>query len=179
MPSRPSTSACATKALSDTTVRCLFPRMRPMVGYAATSKSAAPRRPPRAAAYLDRTDWWDYILSLPAPRVVVVQDISTKPGLGSLLGAVHMNILRALDCVGRSRTAPCATSRPPRALDFTISRAAFRFRTRTCISSKSGEPVEMGGLRINPAICSTGTARRSVHPAGHCRPDSPGCRRES
>ncbi len=37
---------------------------------------------------------------LPSPRVVVVQDTATRPGLCSLVGEVHMNILRALHCVG-------------------------------------------------------------------------------
>ena len=29
-------------------------------------------------AYHDRTDWWNYILSVPAPRFVVVQDIDDE-----------------------------------------------------------------------------------------------------
>ena len=72
-----------------------------MVGYAATIKIRGSAPPTADGPYPDRTDWWDYIVSLPAPRVVVVQDVATRPGLGSLVGAVHMNILRALHCVGR------------------------------------------------------------------------------
>ena len=71
-----------------------------MLGYAATVKVRGSAPPTAERDYPDRTDWWDYILSLPAPRVVVVQDEATKAGLGSLLGAVHVNILRALGCVG-------------------------------------------------------------------------------
>src|SRR6266478_5276714 len=84
----------------DHTVQCLFPRLQPMVGYAATIKIRGSAPPTAEGPYPDRTDWWDYILSLPAPRVVVVQDTSTRPGLGSLVGAVHMNILRAIHCTG-------------------------------------------------------------------------------
>ena len=84
----------------DNSVRCLFPRLQPMIGYAATIKIRGSAPPTADGPYPDRTDWWDYILSLPAPRVVVVQDVATRPGLGSLVGAVHMNILRALHCVG-------------------------------------------------------------------------------
>ena len=66
----------------DHTVRCLFPRLQPMVGYAATIKIRGSAPPTADGLYPDRTDWWDYIHSLPAPRVVVVQDVATRPGLG-------------------------------------------------------------------------------------------------
>jgi len=81
-------------------VRCLFPQLQPMIGYAATVKIRGSSPPTTGNLYHDRTDWWDYIVSLPAPRIVVVEDVSTRPGLGSLVGAVHMNILRALHCAG-------------------------------------------------------------------------------
>lgn len=81
-------------------VRCLFPKLQPMIGYAATIKIRGSAPPTAGNLYADRTEWWDYIVSLPAPRIVVVQDLSTRPGLGSLVGAVHMNILRALHCTG-------------------------------------------------------------------------------
>ena len=88
------------EGFADDSVRCLFPQLKPMVGYAATIKIRGSAPPTADGRYPDRTDWWDYILSLPAPRVVVVQDVATQVGLGSLLGAVHVNILRALGCVG-------------------------------------------------------------------------------
>ena len=81
-------------------VRCLFPQLQPMVGYATTVKIRGSSPPTTGNLYTDRTDWWDYIVSLPAPRIVVVEDAAARPGLGSLVGAVHMNILRALHCVG-------------------------------------------------------------------------------
>lgn len=81
-------------------VRCLFPQLQPMLGYAATVKIRGSAPPTTGNLYGDRTDWWDYIESLPAPRIVVVQDVSSRVGLGSLVGAVHMNILRTLHCTG-------------------------------------------------------------------------------
>jgi 4-hydroxy-4-methyl-2-oxoglutarate aldolase len=84
----------------DHTVRCLFPELPPMLGYAATLRIRGSAPPTADGVYQDRMDWWDYVLTLPAPRVVVIQDMATRPGLGSLVGAVHMNILRALNCIG-------------------------------------------------------------------------------
>jgi 4-hydroxy-4-methyl-2-oxoglutarate aldolase len=132
----------------DHTVRCLFPRLPPMLGYAATIKIRGSLPPTTDGTYIDRTDWWDYVLSIPAPRVVVVQDVSSRMGLGSLVGAVHMNILRALDCVGvvtngSVRDIPAAES------------DGFHFFAGSISVSHAyvhiveiGKPVEVGGLEI-------------------------------
>ena len=64
----------------DHTIRCLFPHLQPMVGYAATLSIRGSAPPTDNNAYVDRTDWWDYVQSLPTPRVVVVQDKATRTG---------------------------------------------------------------------------------------------------
>ena len=132
----------------DHTVRCLFPHLQPMLGYAATIKIRGSAPPTADRPFADRTDWWDYILSLPEPRVVVVQDVAARCGLGSLVGAVHMNILRALHCVGvvtngSVRDIPAA------------ERAAFHFFAGSVAVSHAyvhivefGTPVQIGGLAI-------------------------------
>jgi 4-hydroxy-4-methyl-2-oxoglutarate aldolase len=84
----------------DGSVRCLFPHLPPMVGRAVTIKIRGSSPPMAGRQYLHRTDWWDYILSVPSPRVVVVQDAGRRLGAGSLVGVVHMNILRRLQCAG-------------------------------------------------------------------------------
>jgi len=75
-------------------IHCLFPRLASMVGYAVTLKIRCSTLPTTGHAYVDRTDWWTHILALPEPRVVVIQDLDTPPGIGALLGEVHSNILR-------------------------------------------------------------------------------------
>ncbi len=132
----------------DHTVHCLFPRVQPMLGYAATVTIRGAAPPTADGGYPDRTDWWDYILSLPTPRVVVVQDVSSRPGLGSLIGAVHMNILRTLHCTGvvtngSVRDIPAAES------------AGFHYFAGSVSVSHAyvhiveiGKPVEIGGLKI-------------------------------
>lgn len=129
-------------------VRCLFPKLQPMIGYAATVKIRGSAPPTTGNPYSERTDWWDYVESLPAPRIVAVQDVSTRPGLGSLVGAVHMNILRALHCTGvvtngSVRDIPAAES------------AGFHYFAGSVSVSHAyvhiveiGKPVDIDGLKI-------------------------------
>lgn len=132
----------------DNSIHCLFPRLQPMLGYAATIKIRGSAPPTADGSYPERTDWWDYVVSLPTPRVIVVEDLSTRPGLGSFVGAVHMNILRALHCVGAVtngsvRDIPSAES------------AGFHFFAGSVTVSHAythiveiGKPVQVGGLKI-------------------------------
>ena len=39
-------------------------------------------------------------MQVPQPRVVVLEDMDRKPGLGAFIGDVHAAILQALGCVG-------------------------------------------------------------------------------
>jgi regulator of RNase E activity RraA len=132
----------------DHTVRSLFPEFAPMVGYAATVRIRGSSPPVAGGPYSDRTDWWDYVDSLPKPRVIVLQDIAAKPGLASLVGEVHMTILRALSCVG------VVTNGAVR--DIPAARKAGFHYFAGCVSVSHGyvhvvdfgDPVEIGGLRI-------------------------------
>src|SRR5438046_2305933 len=59
------------EGFADSSVRCLFPQLTPMLGYAVTARIRCSGPPIEGHAYLERTDWWNIILSIPAPRVVV------------------------------------------------------------------------------------------------------------
>ena len=71
---------------------------RPMVGYAATARLRGGDPPMSGCVYHDRTDWWNSILKVPVPRVVVLEDIDKPPGVGAFLGDMHAAILCALGC---------------------------------------------------------------------------------
>lgn len=137
------------EGFTDTSVECLFPKLPPIAGYAATIKIRG-SAPPFAdgSPYPNRTDWWDYVITLPAPRILVVEDDATKPGVGSLLGAVHVNILRVLGCIG------AVTNGSVRDIP-TIEKLGFQiFAGGICVSHayvhiiEFGTPVHVGGLKI-------------------------------
>lgn len=129
-------------------VRCLFPQLPPMLGYAATIKVRGSAPPMVNGIYADRTDWWDYILSLPEPRVVVVQDAATTTGLGSLLGAVHVNILRALGCVGAVTNGSVRDLPVAERLGFPLFAGHISVSHAYVHVVDFGMPVEVGGLKI-------------------------------
>jgi 4-hydroxy-4-methyl-2-oxoglutarate aldolase len=130
--------------------RCLFKNFPPMVGYAATCKIRSADPPMVGSRYVERTDWWKHITSVQSPRVVMMQDIDEHPGTGAFLGSVHVNILKALGCVG-AVTNGAARELPG------IEASGFQvFAGRLAISRayvhivEFGGPVEVGGLKIQP-----------------------------
>ncbi len=136
------------EGFADGGVRCLFPEFPPMVGYAVTLKIRGSAPPMTGGAYSDRTDWWDYILSVPAPRVVVVQDVATRIGLGSLLGAVHVNILKALGCVGAITNGSVRDLPAARNLGFPLFSGGSSVSHAYVHIVEFGAPVEIAGLKI-------------------------------
>jgi regulator of RNase E activity RraA len=136
------------EGFADNSVHCLFPHLRPMLGYAATIKIRGSAPPTTDGRYPDRTDWWDYILSLPEPRVVVVQDVATKVGLGSLLGAVHVNILRALGCVGAVTNGAVRDIPVAESLGFHLFGGSVSVSHAYVHIVEVGGAVEIAGLKI-------------------------------
>lgn len=138
-------------------VHSIFSRQPPMLGYAvpgrirsATPPISSSLPPPRTLSFSHRTDWWDYILTIPTPRVVVLQDVDSSPGVGAFMGEVHATICRALGCVGY------VTNGAVRDLNAIEPTGFHLFAGHIAISHsyvhivEFGEPVEIAGLRVRP-----------------------------
>ena len=103
-------------------IRCLFPELGPMVGYAVTAvirAEPAPLQGHRASTY----GWWDYVLTIPAPRVIVVHDLDEPRGQGAQWGEVQANIHKALGCVGTVTDGSVRDLDEVRALGFQFAAA--------------------------------------------------------
>jgi len=129
--------------------RCRFPRFPPMVGYAATARIRTAAPPMSHRCYYDRMDWWNYVASLPEPRVLVLQDADHNPGLGAFVGEIHAAIGRALNCVG------CVTNGAVRDLPAVEAMGFQMYASRTSVShayahiAEFGQPVEIDSLKIS------------------------------
>ena len=137
------------EGFTDGALRCLFPSLPPVVGYAATIKFRGSAPPTAAGLYAQRTDWWEYVQSLPKPHIIVAQDISSHPGLGALLGEVHFNIQRVLGAVGMLTNGAVRSLPAAEALGFQV------FADRVSVSHaythivEFGTPVEVDGLEVS------------------------------
>ncbi len=129
-------------------IRCMFPSLGPMVGHAVTVTSIAGQPDARGRAP-SRQEYFDYVLSIPEPRVVVVQDLDPSP-IGAMWGEVQANIHRALGCLGT------VTDGGVRDLD-EVAALGFHFFAATVLPSHAfvhvvdfGGPITVAGLEVRP-----------------------------
>ena len=132
----------------DSTVRCRFPELGPLVGYACTAvilsgQPAAPKR------HVRRRDYWAYVQTSPQPRVSVMQDLS-EPVRGSFWGEVNANIHRALGCVGVVTNGAVRDLDEMRALGFHAFASAVTVSHAFAHLEDFNRPVRIGGLLVHP-----------------------------
>ena len=130
-------------------VRCMFPELGGMIGYAVTAVIAADM-PPTPHMNVPRADWFDEVLRVPEPRVVVMHDLDHLSPVGSFWGEVQSNVHRALGCVGT------VTDGGIRDLDEMRRTGFFAFASDVLVSHAYihlvdvSVPVTVGGLTVSP-----------------------------
>jgi 4-hydroxy-4-methyl-2-oxoglutarate aldolase len=129
---------------------CRYPGMPPTLGYAMTLKVRSGAPPTKGKVFLENTDWWNHLLAVPSPRILVIQDMDRTPGVGALVGEVHATILKSLGCVG------VVTNGAVRDL-CRIEPLGFQMFSRSLSVSHAyshmvgiGGAVQIGGLEILP-----------------------------
>ena len=127
-------------------IKCVFPEMKPMIGYAATGVIAADAAEGRR---VPAPEWWEHIRKVPEPRVAVLKELD-RPVVGSFWGEVNANIHKALGCVGT------VTDGSVRDLD-EVNELGFHFFSSCVTVSHAyvhlvdvGVPVKIGGLVVKP-----------------------------
>ncbi len=129
-------------------VRSILPHLPPMVGYAVTAKIAAAGRP-EAPGGPNRHAFWQHVLSVPAPRIVVIQDLDPTP-VGSYWGEVQANIHRALDCCGAVTNGGVRDVQEVAALGFHLFASCLLVSHAYVRLVEIGGPVRIGGLDVRP-----------------------------
>lgn len=130
-------------------IRCMFPDLPPIVGYASTATIAAeqPGAPGRAPKV---GDYWDAIQALPAPRIAVIQDLDQPRAIGSFWGEVNGNVHRALGCVGAITDGGVRDLEEVRAMGFQFLASAAIVSHAYVHLVDFGIPVKVGGLWVQP-----------------------------
>lgn len=129
--------------------RCLFPLLQPVAGYAITGRVRTSSPPIANLCYYNRMDFWDYLASLPAPKILVMQDADRIPGTGALFGEIHARIAKALGCVAYITNGTVRDLGALNELGFQCFAAGTGVSHAYAHIIDFGEPVEIGGLRIS------------------------------
>jgi len=106
----------------------------------------------------DRADFWNGILEIPAPRILVLQDMDNPPGRGAFLGDMHAAILKALGCVAYVTNGAVRELPSVRRWACNCSPAAWPFPTLTPTSSRLGDRSTWAVWKCGTEIYCTETS---------------------
>ena len=131
-------------------IKCIFPEMAPMAGYAVTARIRAAKPRSENENYVANANWWKYIQSIPAPRVVVIEDMDEPKAVGSYWGEVNGSIHKALGCVGCVTDGGVRDLPPVRSMGFHFFAGAVIVSHAYVHIVEMGTPVFVGGLTVQP-----------------------------
>jgi len=127
-------------------IECRFPDLGVMVGYAATATFRAWEPD---STHVDTEAYYEHILSQPAPRVLVAQDLDERP-IGALLGEVNSSLHRALGCGGHVTNGGVRDLDECHEIGFHLFSGCVQVAHAYVHLESFGEPVEVGGVTVRP-----------------------------
>ena len=137
-------------SVSGSAVRCWFPALPPMLGYAATGQIRSSALPVHGRCYHENISWWRYLASIPEPRVIVLKDVDERPGSGALVGALHAAIAMGLNCHAYVTNGSVRDLPVVEALGFQLFAGSVSVTHQYAHVAEFGKPVEIGGCAISP-----------------------------
>ena len=131
----------------DSSIRCIFPELGTLAGYAVTAKISA-REPSDSA--LAPVDLWKLIEQSPKPAILAIEDLDSPAPIGSFWGEVNGSIYKGLGAAGT------ITNGGVRDLD-EVRATGFHFFASCVLVSHAyihivqvGTSVNIGGLTVHP-----------------------------
>jgi len=129
---------------------CRYPYMLPVLGYAMTLRVRSSAPPSKGRTFFENTEWWNELLAIPAPRILVIQDMDRYPGAGALIGDMHVCILKTLDCVAVATNGAVRDVSRIEGFDFQMFSGSLTVSHAYSHIVHVGGPVQIGGLEISP-----------------------------
>jgi len=130
-------------------IRCLQALDRPMVGYAVTGRYRC-ADPPGTGEAASRYAFWDWLMTIPEPRVVVLQDLDDPPGVGSFWGEIMATVHLQLGCVGTVTNGGVRDLKEVRTLGFRYFAAHLLVSHAYVHMVDFGAAVHVGGVQVQP-----------------------------
>jgi regulator of RNase E activity RraA len=138
-----------TAGYMDARIKACFPKMPPMVGYAATAtfRSAAP--PPSGNVYSGLTEQVASFAELPGPVVVVFQDLDHPPA-SATFGEVMCTTYKSFGAVGLVSSGAGRDLDQVEALGFPCFTGGTICAHGYCHILQINVPLQVGGVMVNP-----------------------------
>lgn len=135
---------------ADASVRCMFKDAPPMVGYAVTGRLRSGEPPIGGSTFHDRAGFWNSILEVPAPRIVVLEDMDDPPGRGAFVGDMHAAILKALGCVGYLTNGAVRELPSVRTMGVQLFAGSVAVSHAYAHIFEIGAVINVGGMEVRP-----------------------------
>ena len=98
----------------------------------------------------DRGDFWNSILEIPAPRILVLEDKDNPPGRGAFVGDMHAAILKALGCIGYVSNGAVREMPAVRAMGIQLFGGNVAVSHAYAHIFDVGASINVGGMEVHP-----------------------------
>lgn len=132
----------------DARIRCNFPELPPMVGFATTACFRADAPPAGGDAYGSIQKQIELFSRLPGPAIVVFQDIDDPP-VAAVFGEVMCSTYQAFGSVGLVTSGAGRDLEQVRALKYPVFTSSTICSHGYCHMLHLGLPVRVGGWMVN------------------------------
>ncbi|MGE3269373.1 MAG: RraA family protein [Chloroflexota bacterium] len=135
---------------SDTSIRCIYPGMKPVAGYAVTCTYGLPDH--NFAGRLSFADVLDALDAMPKPTILVIQqkwppELLAKAGLAGEMMVTQMKIV---GCVGMISNGPSRDVDAIRRMDFQLLLGGVTAGHGEMAVQSVNVPVSVGGMDVAP-----------------------------
>jgi 4-hydroxy-4-methyl-2-oxoglutarate aldolase len=132
----------------DGRIKCNFPELPPIVGFACTASFRSDAPPAGGDAYGSIGAQLDQFAKLPGPPIVVFQDLDDPPA-AAVFGEVMCSTYQGFGSVGLVTNGPGRDLEQVRALKYQVFTGSTVCSHGYCHLLHLGLPVRVGGLMVN------------------------------
>ena len=133
----------------DGRIRACYPKLPPMVGYAATATFRSAFPPASGNVYSGLDQQVAAFAELPGPPVVVFQDLDS-PVMSATFGEVMCTTYKAFGAAGLITSGAGPRSRSGRGAELPLLRRRRHLRHGYCHILQINVPVHVGGIMVHP-----------------------------
>ena len=130
---------------------CIFPELKPIVGYARTATISSIHPSGRAVEEETAVNlaYYRHMAEEPRPSIAVIEDIDPLPGFGAWWGEVHTNMHKGLGSVGVVTNGSIRDIEQS-AKEYQLIAGSVSPSHGFCHCVDWGKPVTVAGMRVCP-----------------------------